>query len=37
METELEGKENIRIFWRVLNDALRELSGIDGYKFNPSE
>ena len=36
METETEGKENTRIFWSILNAALREVSGNESYKFNPS-
>jgi len=36
METETEGKENIRIFWSILSAALREVSGNESYKFNPS-
>ena len=36
METETEGKENIRIFWSILKAALREVSGNESYKFNPS-
>lgn len=36
METETEGKENIRIFWSILNEALREECGDESYKFNPS-
>ena len=36
METESEGKENVKVFWRTLNTALKELSGNKEYKFNPS-
>jgi hypothetical protein len=36
METESEGKENIRVFWRLLNTALGELYADKDYKFNPS-
>ena len=36
METESEGKENVKVFWRNLNTALKELSGNNEYKFNPS-
>lgn len=36
METEAEGKENIRMFWSILNSALREVSGNKSYRFNPS-
>ena len=36
METETEGKENIRMFWSILKAALREVSGNESYKFNPS-
>ena len=36
METEGEGKENIRMFWSVLNSALREVSENKSYRFNPS-
>ena len=36
METEAESKEAISVFWRVLNAALSDVSGVDGCKFNPS-
>ncbi len=36
METESEGKENIQIFWQLLNTALQELTGNQHYKFNPA-
>lgn len=35
METESESKGNIRMFWRLLNDALKEVSNDADYKFNP--
>lgn len=36
MECESESKENIQIFWRLLNEALQELSGTRDYRFNPA-
>ena len=36
METETESKENIRMFWSILNTALREVSENESYRFNPS-
>lgn len=35
METEAKGKENIRMFWSLLNSKLREVSGKESYRFNP--
>ena len=36
METEAEGKENIRMFWGILNSARKEVSENKSYRFNPS-
>ena len=36
MEAESEGKKNVKVFWTTLNTALKELSGNNEYKFNPS-
>ena len=36
METETESKENIRMFWSILNTALREVFENESYRFNPS-
>lgn len=34
MEIEVEGKENIRMFWSVLNFVLREVFENKFYRFN---
>ena len=35
MEVKSESTQHIAYFWLLLNEALAEYSGIEGYKFNP--
>ena len=35
MEAESENHTNVRLFWDILNECLRKVSGKANYKFNP--
>ena len=35
MEAESENHTNVRLFWDILNECLRKVSGKRNYKFNP--
>ena len=35
MEAESENHTNVRLFWDILNECLRKVSGKTNYKFNP--
>ena len=35
MEAESENTENVELFWRLFNEALRKVAASDSFKFNP--